>query len=334
MKPSIIFIFLLAILSCQRKIAKTSDFLIYDTVLNKLKNGNLNSNVNWNSNNSGSNGNLSESIINFQQENIYAVGLKWVDANFEGRTYQLPRSCDSLDLYSFFDNKALKEDESYSFEQMSKESYEQIKSRKKAPIESKDTINKREAPKVIQYSFLNFIDDCRVVFISDNHVDYNKKYNPVIKLKNFSINLTNKKSKTFERGYYYKSNDTLLVELRNCIREPSKKLYFIIKNNDLIFTKLVTYELKKNKTNNVREQRKVLEIDLENGLPDVVHLPVCFKIQKKLELKYKDLPIQSIHYQEDDRPENNFNSKSLIRVYSLKDSTIHESLNDKALDTW
>ncbi|MEP7197027.1 MAG: hypothetical protein ABI851_10945 [Saprospiraceae bacterium] len=274
--------------------------------------------------------------IFLDQANIYAVGLKWIDVNFEGRTYQLPRACDQDDLTNFFNANQLKKDENYSFEQMTKEDYSEIKNRKK---ESKPELDlelaKVEAPKVLQYSFLNFIDEQRVIFISNNRVRY-KNYNPIIAAEVFQTKLDeNKNHNTFERGYYTWNKDSILiVELRQWTEEPSKKLYFKIKNNDLILFKLETYKFLKDSNKKSKVQVLDLSIDLIHNLPDVVQLPVCFKIQRDSEFQLINEKMDSIRYEKELIGHSASSGFQYIRKYYLQDTVIKEVLNKEQCLTW
>ncbi len=308
MKSLPFFIFLILFLSCSKEIAKTSDFQIYSNILGKPRNKHLDS---------------------LDRNFIFAVGLKWQDVNFEGRHFQLPRTCDQKDLLNFFNQQKLDKDVDYDLENFAQqEKYEDIKNRKKQVMTRAEKIDLKDAPKVLQYSFLYFIDDYRVIFVSDNQVKYTG-YNPVIKFSHLNVDLPKiLHNKTIERGYYTYENGALVVELRQHLKEASKKLFFEFKNEDLILQKLITYTLKKDKNTGTTIQHQDLEIDLKKNLPDIIQLPVCFKVEKKPDLFLNNIAIDSSKYV------LSAQQSQWIRRYYCKDTIIEEALDRKTCNSW
>ncbi|MFN8332906.1 MAG: hypothetical protein U0T81_17125 [Saprospiraceae bacterium] len=305
MKFTAFLLLVLTLISCHRDVARTSDFMIFQDIIGNRR---------------------SKHLDTLDNKHVFAVGLKWTDANFEGRHYQLPRSCDSKDLLNFFNQRALVKDSEYVIDNSAQqEDYESIKNRKKE-INSRSMLeNAKDAPKVLQYSFLYFIDDYRVIFVSDNQVKY-KNYNPVIKFEHMNIDLQGlMKNKVIERGYYTYDDGELVVELRQFKNTPSKKLFFELKNEDIILKRLVLYKLKRdNHSKNIR-QIPDLEIDLKKNLPDIIHLPVCFKIDKQPSLFFKTKIVDSTKY---------VFTTQWVRRYFNQDAGIDELLDQKLCDTW
>lgn len=117
----------------------------------------------------------------------------------------------------------------------------------------------------------------------------------------------------------------LVVELRQFKNTPSKKLFFELKNEDIILKRLVLYKLKRdNHSKNIR-QIPDLEIDLKKNLPDIIHLPVCFKIDKQPSLFFKTKIVDSTKY---------VFTTQWVRRYFNQDAGIDELLDQKLCDTW
>lgn len=111
MKFTAFLLLVLTLISCHRDVARTSDFMIFQDIIGNRR---------------------SKHLDTLDNKHVFAVGLKWTDANFEGRHYQLPRSCDAKDLLNFFNQRALVKDSEYDIDNSAQqEDYESIKNRKK-----------------------------------------------------------------------------------------------------------------------------------------------------------------------------------------------------------
>ncbi|MEO6189753.1 MAG: hypothetical protein ABIO44_04630 [Saprospiraceae bacterium] len=301
-------------LSCHRNIAKTYDFILFKQIVNHTEPNHISPKI--------------------SHDHIYASGIKWVNINFEGHIYQLPEYCDSADLVAFFNEKKLEPVEVQTPEQRNQDSKKTI-GQKVAIGDSNPQISK-ESPKVVQYTFLKFIDNQRVVFVSNNKVKYANIYSPVIKNEKFKIDLVkSKRFNPYQRGYYFiKDDTTLIVELRQYRKEPSKKLIFTIHNENLILRKIVTYKEHQKKNTKEKQQFLESEFDLSINYPDIVNLPLSYKIDKEIDFNFKELKIESI---EDGLSSLQGHNNILFfdhRLYHFKDSILLENFEYEKCITW
>jgi len=275
MKSLTFALIIMVLASCNRDVARTSDFILF----NKLKQDGFKSSVKG----------------RILKGKIYGSGTKWIDKNIEGRKYQLPFPCTKKDLDLYFAGKRLQNAPSDTDNKGKQKVVQQmeIKFYSNEGEEPVDSFTKdKESPKVGQYSFFNFIDHERVVFVSNNRVRYNK-YTPEIKAEKFNMDLGKvEKSNPYQRGYYRFENDTVLVvELRQYKNVTSKLLFFKFVKNQLVLEKIQTF--KWDTVNKLKRKYEVqvsdLEILLAENLPDIESLPVAFEIDKKVGISFKSL---------------------------------------------
>lgn len=324
MKRIIIFIFLIGI-SCSHKLPKTSDFLIYPEVIQRLDRSR--------------NNNLELAEKEFKQDYIFVSGVKWEDRNLEGITYQIPVICDNYDLEDFFLGRKLR---------MTKQEFQQTKI--KTSGTNRKTVEEKNAESVLsiangpearmlQFSYILFIDKCRIAFYSNPSVRYDKDYNPVIKNELKEIHLDQGNSKLrFERGYYYwRNNNQLIMELRSSKKENSTILEFT-KNNegDLELKKLTTHKLSKNKDSNGNYPQVIdKEIDILNHLPDITSPPKAYQMLQHLDLKINNEVIGRIDYELSQIAAPGIITQSkFIRKYTVGDSTRIEFMDDDKCFSW
>lgn len=322
----ILFLFIF-VTACSHKLPMTTDFILFERTKSKL-NSTLNTNLD----------------LRLKEEKlgnvIYMSGIRWEDRNFEGIKYQLPVICDNFDLELFLEGKEMRVNK---VEQTSKTKImtQGRKTSKDKMETSRPVISKLET-KMAQYSFLYFIDQCRVVFVSNTHVKYGKNYSPIIKNEFEELELNNSLAKrNYIRGYYLNTQDSLIVELRSSTSEPSSILYFVKdkKDGDLQLEKVITYKLKKDynsNTDNLTINQIVdKEIYLLDNFPDILNQPRAYKIPKSIKLKFKQENVDDIQYEltTNSNPNSGLNSNSkLIRKYILGDSVRVEFLDrDKCL---
>ncbi|NOT38619.1 MAG: hypothetical protein HOP11_14700 [Saprospiraceae bacterium] len=323
-------IFLFA--SCTHKLPRTSDFILYEESQKKLV-ARLNINSDFIANETKT------------HKSIYMSGIRWEDRNFEGTKYHLPVICDNYDLDAFLNGEKMRINRVEQQNTKIKILTNERQSKVDKEIETLPSDPTLAESKMVQFSYLYFIDPCRVVFVSNPRVKYDKNYNPIIKNEFEELELSSIHSKTkYTRGYYVWENvNTLKVELRPSMKEPSSILYFnkINKDGDLSLVKIILYKYKKVENNDNPYVKHIQVIDKEVGLlenfPDIISEPKAYRIPKEIKLKINNQPIKSITY-ENIHPGNTSigaaTHTKLIRKYELQDSTQLELLDWEKCLSW
>ncbi len=320
----ILFIFLFVV-SCSHKLPKTYDYLIYPEVVQKLDRSH--------------NNNLELADKDFRQDHIYVSGVKWEDRNLEGITYQIPVICDNYDLEDFFQGRKLRSTKQEFQQTNNKPSGKNRKTIEEKNAESISSIEVGTEARMLQFSYLLFIDECRIAFYSNPSVRYDKDYNPVIKneLKEIHLDQGNSKLK-FEKGYYYwKKSNQLILELRSSLKENSTILEFT-KNNegDLELKKVTTYKFGDRKDMKGNYQQIIdKEIDILNHLPDISSSPKAYQMFQHLDLKINNKVISRIDYELSQNVAQGISTQSkFARKYIFGDSTQIELLDIEKCISW
>jgi len=272
------------------------------------------------------------------QDHIFGSGIKWENSNLEGINYRIPVICNRDDLENFLEGKRLRK-KGFKLEKERSKNY--YTTADQISFEQSGKLKDIPEVKILQFSYLYFVDPIRCVFYSNPSVRYDTDYNPIINNELSEIELAQTGFKArYTRGYYYwNSQFELHVELRASLKESSIILIFRKDHleDDLLLEEVRSFKIKKVSTPSGPQKIQVLEkqIDVLNNFPDISTEPKAYRIKKRIPFKFENQNIDSIVYEVYNQQIHGFSSElKFVRRYWIKDSTIVEPLDKTKNFSW